>query len=105
MKKYFKYFISCAVLGIFLLSAAGSDDSDEPKKPLYDDEIAIRVTAKDLIKKNLRDPDSFELIDVSPKTGKTVSIRYRAKNGFGGYNVATAIVTCDENTMYLVSIE
>lgn len=103
MKKNFKYFISCFVFGLFLLSAAGSED--EPQKPLYDDEIAIRVTAESLIKKNLRDPDSYQLIEVTPQKGKTVTVRYRAKNGFGGYNVSEAIVTCDETTMRLVSIE
>ena len=103
MKKYLKYLISCAVLGIFLLSAAGSDD--EPKKPLYQDEIAIRVAAESLIKKNLRDPDSYQLIKITPETGRNLTISYRAKNGFGGYNVCTAVVECDETTMRLISIE
>jgi hypothetical protein len=105
MKKSFKYLISCAVLGLFLLSAAGSDDSNEPSKPLYEDEIAIKVTAESLIKKNLRDPDSYQLIEITPKTGKVVTVRYRAKNGFGGYNVCTAVVECDEGTMRLISNE
>lgn len=103
MRKGLKYFFSCVVFGFFLLSAAGSDD--EPPKPLYDDEIAIRITAESLIKKNLRDPDSYQLIEVIPKKGRTVTVRYRAKNGFGGYNICTAVVTCDETTMQLVSIE
>jgi len=103
MKKYLKYLISCAILGIFLLSAAGSED--EPAKPLYQDEIAIRVTAESLIKKNLRDPDSYQLIEITPKTGKNLTIRYRAKNGFGGYNVCTAIVECDDTTMRLIANE
>ena len=103
MKKNLNYFISCVVLGFFLLSATGSDD--EPKKPLYDDEIAIRVTAESLIKKNLRDPDSYQLIEIVPETGRTVTVRYRAKNGFGGYNVCAAVVSCDETTMRLISNE
>lgn len=106
MKKTFKYFISCAVLGFFLLSAAGSDDSsNEPSKPLYEDKYAIRATAESLIKKNLRDPDSYQLIEITPETGRVVTVRYRAKNGFGGYNVCAAVVSCDEDRMQLISNE
>lgn len=103
MKKSFKCLISCVVLGFFLLSAAGSDD--EPSKPLYEDKYAIQVTAESLIKKNLRDPDSYQLIEITPETGKVVTVKYRAKNGFGGYNVCIAVVECDENKMRLISNE
>ncbi len=103
--KHFKYFISCVVIGFFLLSAAGSSDSSEPAKPLYEDKYAIQITFEKLIKKNLRDPDSFQLIEVTPETGRTVTVKYRAKNGFGGYNVCTAVVSCDETTMTLISNE
>ncbi len=102
--KHFKYFISCVVIGFFLLSAGGSDES-EPDKPLYQDKYAIQVTFEKLIKKNLRDPDSFQLIEVTPETGRTVTVKYRAKNGFGGYNLCTAVVSCDETTMTLISNE
>lgn len=103
--KLFKYCFSFTVLVFFLLAATGSSDSNEPQKPLYEDKIAIKVTAESLIKKNLRDPDSYELIEIVPETGKMVTVRYRAKNGFGGYNVCTAIVTCDDKTMTLISNE
>ncbi len=105
MKKNFKCFISCAVLSLFLLSAAGSSDSKKPSKPLYEDKYAIQATAESLIKKNLRDPDSYQLIEIIPETGKVVTVRYRAKNGFGGYNVCAAVVECDEKTMRLISNE
>ncbi len=105
MKKVIKYFVSFAFLGFFLLSAAGSGDSlsSDPDKPLYDDAIAIKVTAESLIKKTLRDPDSYQLIEITPETGKLVTVRYRAKNGFGGYNVCEAVVSCDEKKMTLIS--
>ena len=105
MKKLIKYFISCAVFGFFLLSATGSDDTNEPSKPLYEDKYAIQATAESLIKKNLRDPDSYQLIEITPETGRTVTVKYRAKNGFGGYNVCEAVVSCDESTMHLISNE
>jgi hypothetical protein len=56
------------------------------------------------VKAGLRDPSSFEHDEtrITPeKNGKhTVFMRYRARNGFGGMNVATAAaqvdhVTCD----------
>jgi hypothetical protein len=54
------------------------------------------------VKANLRDPDSFEHEEtrITPENkGKHVVImKYRAKNGFGGYNVATAIGTVDART-------
>ena len=104
MKKI-KYFISCFVVVFFLLSAAGSDDSNEASKPLYENKYGIRATAESLIKKNLRDPDSYQLIEITPETGRIVTVRYRAKNGFGGYNVCSAVVSCDDKTMTLLSNE
>lgn len=45
------------------------------------------------LKEVLRDPDSYERINYSSELNKEdscyiVTIRYRAKNGFGGYNVS-----------------
>ncbi len=106
MKDY-KYLILGGVLGLFLFSSSGTfkDSSKEPSKPLYEDKYAIRTTAEKLIKKNLRDPDSYQLIEITPETGEIITVRYRAKNGFGGYNVCTAVVTCDKETMRLISNE
>jgi hypothetical protein len=56
----------------------------------------------DQIKQQLRDPDSFQHDEtrITPeKDGKhTVFMRYRAKNGFGGMNVETAVAEVDHNT-------
>ena len=92
---------------MFLLTAAGSEDSTPPK-PLYKDEFAIKATFESLIKKQLRDPDSYEFISSEPlgsemDGGHFFTIKYRAKNGFGGYAIGTAIVSCDSTTMTLVS--
>ncbi len=52
------------------------------------------------IKAGLRDPDSFEEIEtkITPvRSGgvHTASMSYRARNGFGGMNVTTALATID----------
>jgi hypothetical protein len=53
----------------------------------------------DQVKKQLRDPDSFEhdetRITPEEKGKHIVSMRYRARNGFGGMNVATAVAEID----------
>ena len=54
------------------------------------------------IKKNLRDPDSYQHIEtrISPvKDGKHSMItQYRAKNGFGGYVVEAVLVNVDNQS-------
>lgn len=54
------------------------------------------------VKLQLREPDSFEHIEtrITPEVnGKhTVMMQYRARNGFGGMNVATAFGTVDHQT-------
>jgi hypothetical protein len=56
----------------------------------------------DQIKRQLRNPDSFEHDEtrITPeKDGKhTAYMKYRARNGFGGMNVATAVAEVDHNT-------
>jgi hypothetical protein len=49
---------------------------------------------RDAVKNSLRDPDSFDLVDttITPLNAAkthTVSMTYRARNGFGGLNVET----------------
>jgi hypothetical protein len=54
------------------------------------------------VKSGLRDPGSFEHAEtrITPeKNGKhTVFMKYRARNGFGGMNVGTAVAEVDHNT-------
>ena len=52
----------------------------------------------DLVKSQLRDPDSFAHVETmisKPDSGgkQSISMTYRARNGFGGMNVATAHAT------------
>ena len=51
--------------------------------------------AEQWLKANLRDPDSLEIINTAPVSngdiGALITVQYRAKNGFGGYNVETKL--------------
>lgn len=55
-----------------------------------------------LVKASLRDPDSFEHEEtrITPvKDGKhAIMMRYRAKNGFGGYNKGVALGSIDHES-------
>ena len=105
-ENFLKEYGCLIIVGIIvLISIICYSGSDEPSLPLYEDKYAIQTTAKSLIKKTLRDPDSFQLIEIVPETGKVITVRYRSKNGFGGYNVCTAVVSCDEKSMHLISNE
>ena len=108
MVKKVKLFLSALVMGVFLFSAGGSGE-DTPPKPLKDDEYAVKYTFESLIKKNLRDPDCYEFISCTPSgesgNEKLFIIKYRAKNGFGGYNVCAALVSCDDKRMKLIANE
>jgi hypothetical protein len=54
------------------------------------------------VKDQLREPDSFEHIEtriMAEVNGKhTIMMEYRARNGFGGMNVATALGTVDHHS-------
>lgn len=107
MKEKFRIALFALLAGAFMLSAGGCDGTS---KPLYQDEYAVRSTFKELIKKQLRDPDSYEFISAEPigaelKDGRFWTIRYRAKNGFGGYNTCKAVVSCDSTRMVLIANE
>lgn len=55
---------------------------------------------KDWLKGHVRDADSLEYIEWSPllKNGDSymVRVKYRAKNGFGGYEVEERVFTLDQ---------
>ena len=100
----FRLTIFALVTGFFLITAGGSGDS----KPLYQDDYAIKATFEQLIKKQLRDPNSYEFVSLRPngdesKDGRYFIIEYRAKNGFGGYTMGKAGVFCDSTKMTLIA--
>ena len=62
------------------------------------DEISAKVYCRKSVKQLLRDPDSYQFISASVTNSKAdgtgiAFIRYRARNGFGGYTVNRAICT------------
>lgn len=74
-----------------IMSAIGQKSNDEEitDKPLYENTEYVESLAEDLIKKRLRDPDSYEFVDMnevqsSKENEKLFIVKYRAKNGFGG---------------------
>lgn len=62
----------------------------------------IEPAVADLVKSNLRDPESFEHAEtrITPvvKGKHTIIMQYRARNGFGGMNAETAMGTIDNAT-------
>jgi hypothetical protein len=53
------------------------------------------------IKDNLRDPDSYERVDSMLGKDGSVCVEFRSKNGFGGMNVAYALLKQPANTYSL----
>jgi hypothetical protein len=53
------------------------------------------------IKDNLRDPDSYERVDSMLGKDGSVCVQFRSKNGFGGMNVAYALLKQPANTYSL----
>ncbi len=61
-----------------------------------DKAIRLAAAGADMLKKSMRDPDSFYLESafIIAATG-TVCYEYRARNGFGGMNRESAVITGD----------
>lgn len=90
-----KIIIGCAIF--FALVWALSPKS----KPVDNGVVNAKTAAILMLKKNLRDPGSLEIIEASAgKTGENeyfVQIDYRAKNGFGGYSVEKLSLLSDKD--------
>lgn len=98
--------ISIFIIGVFLIAAMSrifSNESSLPSpvpdspeqaavKKKTDDAVKKSVLGAILLKKSMRDPDSFKLESayVIEKTS-AVCYEYRAKNGFGGVNIGRAV--------------
>ncbi len=78
----------------------GELSSSDKSLIINEEEENARAAAQLTIKRSLREPSSFEHIDHSfdvnyddPST-IFVSLRYRAKNGFGGYTISRTTLLC-----------
>jgi hypothetical protein len=63
-----------------------------------DQEVRFAVAGANMLKKSMRNPDSFKLDSVFMIDGQTaLCYEYRAQNGFGGVNAAKAVVDVNNN--------
>jgi hypothetical protein len=60
----------------------------------WEDRVDSKVFCDNAIRDQLRDPKSFDAIRHLPQSG-SILVEFRARNGFGGLNVGTAICTPD----------
>lgn len=104
--------IGVTFIFVMIMSAIGQKSNDEEitDKPLYENTEYVESLAEDLIKKRLRDPDSYEFVDMnevqsSKENEKLFIVKYRAKNGFGGYNVCQALFSCDKDKLTIITNE
>lgn len=82
--------------GAMLIVVLINSQSPEIKAANLRDDMLSAANAS--IKKNLKDPDSYEVIDydINSDIGKThylITVRYRAKNSFGGYVINSQSVS------------
>lgn len=106
-------FLPLIIFGVLFLVLIGGCvvaymDGAFDKKPLSvqekrdQAESKARYSAEAVLKENLRDPSSLEIININSvpqnlpgKNGFVVYIKYRAKNGFGGYTIEEKYFTAD----------
>lgn len=79
--------VSVFVSLIFLLS----DSMPMSMSTSDSDNTTIKYVGRERLKSNLRDPNSLDIIEeeiIMDENGNPIyRAKYRAKNGFGGYNV------------------
>lgn len=102
------------VIIIFILGIGQTLNEQETKEaanePLYENTEYVESLAEDLIKQRLKDPDSYQFIDMnemqtSKQGEKLFIVKYRAKNGFGGYNICQAMFSCDKDELTFIANE
>lgn len=91
------YWFLGIIVCLSVLGIIGDILDDNPKKSRLDewfDDYSL-YACEDNVKSRLRDPDSYEKIQMLLPTNvsegeKILRWDFRAKNGFGGYNVSSA---------------
>jgi hypothetical protein len=71
--------------GVFVVRSSSLPNENS----VYSDDFARKYVAKERLKASLRDPDSLEIISSDVDSSNGVTIKYRARNGFGGMSVET----------------
>ena len=110
-------FIICIVAAILAPKSQADiqkEKSDSTVKANEELLFKMYYISEQFIKENLRDPDSYQKIehksyfikeDKKEKTYIQVSIKYRAKNGFGGMNVKERYFNYDKNMALIETFE
>ena len=116
MKKQKIILITCALLSIGVAACGPNEQEIAEKKIEKEQKLAEAIENKrkgfhclsswdgshrklaSHVEKNLRDPDSYDHIEtrITPvtKTGThTLSMKYRARNGFGGMTIGLVLAT------------
>lgn len=94
-------FVLIAGLLILFAVKAGFDANKQPvqKREKTTEEVAADLRTKMAyvvirkIKQNLREPESLDVINVfSSEKADLLCVKYRAKNGFGGYSIEYYVI-------------
>lgn len=75
------------------------DPSIERRKNAYDRAERMAIAGAQLIKKSMRDPDSFKLESVIITPSQTICYEYRSRNGFGGMSKGRVVISDDGGTI------
>lgn len=103
-------FIAFMIFSVIGQEMNNREAKDIASKPLYESTEYVETLAEKMIKERLKDPDSYEFIEMneiqsSKEDEKLFIIKYRAKNGFGGYNVCQALFSCDKDKLNIIANE
>lgn len=92
--------VAFAILAVLFGVYGTTRNSHAPTPQKTEAEIAsnwrfqMGAAAANSLKRQLRDPESLEILNIFSNDKATVlCLKYRARNGFGGYNVEYQIIT------------
>jgi hypothetical protein len=101
--------IAGVIFILIILIACFADSSPVPPDP-SDAEMVARGAAIQYLKDNLKDPDSLKIVfenstkqTLPGRNGYAVYIKYRAKNGFGAYDL-DGIMFATDSTGHITQV-
>jgi hypothetical protein len=82
------------VLGLIISDRAGNTPaaSNAPATPSNEKDFQAAVGGALLLRKSMRDPESFKVSSALVMGAETVCYEYRSRNGFGGMSVGQAVL-------------